>query len=69
HAHFVYNMFIRPNVKELDVFKAVFIVYNACNCVNKYYDKIGFNSEVFVFFIIYDIISFIVVTLFGCAMY
>ncbi|MBM0637390.1 phosphoenolpyruvate carboxykinase (ATP) [Campylobacter sp. VicNov18] len=49
-AHFVKNMFIRPNSKELEDFKADFIVYNACKCTNEDYKKDGLNSEVFVIF-------------------
>lgn len=47
-AHFVKNMFIRPNKEELSKFNADFVVYNACKCVNSDYEKDGLNSEVFV---------------------
>lgn len=49
-AHFVKNMFIRPNEEELKDFNADFVVYNACKCVNEDYKKQGLNSEVFVIF-------------------
>ncbi|NLY03516.1 MAG: phosphoenolpyruvate carboxykinase (ATP) [Campylobacter sp.] len=49
-AHFVKNMFIRPNDNELKSFKPDFIVYNACKTVNKEYKTDGLNSEVFVIF-------------------
>lgn len=49
-AHFVKNMFIRPNKNELENFKPDFVVYNACKCANKDYKKDGLNSEVFVIF-------------------
>lgn len=38
-AHFVKNMFIRPNKNELENFKPDFVVYNACKCANKDYKK------------------------------
>ncbi|EAK7841526.1 phosphoenolpyruvate carboxykinase (ATP) [Campylobacter jejuni] len=49
-AHFVKNMFIRPSQEELETFKADFIVYNACKCINEDYKQDGLNSEVFVIF-------------------
>ena len=49
-AHFVKNMFIRPSQEELENFKADFIVYNACKCINEGYKQDGLNSEVFVIF-------------------
>lgn len=49
-AHFVKNMFIRPESNELTGFKPDFIVYNACKCVNENYEKHGLNSDVFVIF-------------------
>lgn len=49
-AHFVKNMFIRPQQSELASFEPEFVVYNACKCVNKDYEKDGLNSEVFVIF-------------------
>lgn len=49
-AHFVKNMFIRPNEKELSDFMPDFVVYNACKCANEDYKTDGLNSEVFVIF-------------------
>ena len=49
-AHFVKNMFIRPNDEELKDFSPDFTVYNACKCVNNDYKEDGLNSEVFVIF-------------------
>lgn len=49
-AHFIKNMFIRPNEKEMVDFKPDFTVYNACKCVNEDYKKDGLNSDVFVIF-------------------
>lgn len=49
-AHFVKNMFIRPDEKELKNFKPDFVVYNACKCINGDYENDGLNSEVFVIF-------------------
>lgn len=49
-AHFVKNMFIRPNETELENFHPDFVVYNACKVVNKNFEADGLNSEVFVIF-------------------
>lgn len=49
-SHFVKNMFIRPNEKELETFKPDFTVLNACKAVNKKYKEHGLRSEVFVLF-------------------
>jgi phosphoenolpyruvate carboxykinase (ATP) len=49
-AHFVKNMFIRPEPKELDNFKPEFVVLNASKATNPDYQKQGLNSENFVFF-------------------
>lgn len=49
-AHFVKNMFIRPDEKELANFSPDFTVYNACKCVNEEFKQDGLNSEVFVIF-------------------
>jgi len=64
-AHFVKNMFIRPNANELENFKSDFIVYNACKCVNEDYKKDGLNSEVFVVFDIEQNIGIIGGTWYG----
>lgn len=64
-AHFVKNMFIRPSQEELENFKADFIVYNACKCINEDYKKEGLNSEVFVVFNVEENIAVIGGTLYG----
>ncbi len=64
-AHFVKNMFIRPNEKELEDFQADFIVYNVCKYSNEDYQKDGLNSEVFVVFNVEENISIIGGTWYG----
>lgn len=64
-AHFVKNMFIRPNKEELENFKPDFVVYNACKCVNESYKEDGLNSEVFVIFNIEENIAVIGGTWYG----
>lgn len=49
-AHFVKNMFIRPEPEELEDFKPDFVVLNASKTVNPDWQKQGLNSENFVFF-------------------
>jgi phosphoenolpyruvate carboxykinase (ATP) len=49
-AHFVKNMFIRPEPEELDDFKPDFIVLNASKAKNPEWQQQGLNSENFVFF-------------------
>jgi phosphoenolpyruvate carboxykinase (ATP) len=49
-AHFVKNMFIRPEEKELIDFKPDFVVLNASKTTNPDWQKQGLNSENFVFF-------------------
>jgi phosphoenolpyruvate carboxykinase (ATP) len=49
-AHFVKNMFIRPDPEELDSFKPDFIVLNASRAKNPDWQQQGLNSENFVFF-------------------
>ena len=49
-AHFVKNMFIRPEAKDLTGFSPDFTVYNASNLVDEDWEKHGLNSEVFVVF-------------------
>jgi len=49
-AHFVKNMFIRPEADELDDFTPDFTVYNACKTTNKHYKEQGLHSDVFVVF-------------------
>jgi phosphoenolpyruvate carboxykinase (ATP) len=49
-AHFVKNMFIRPDPKELDKFEPQFVVLNASKTTNPDWKKQGLNSENFVMF-------------------
>ena len=49
-AHFVKNMFIRPDQNELDNFKPDFVVLNASKTTNPEWQKQGLNSENFVMF-------------------
>jgi phosphoenolpyruvate carboxykinase (ATP) len=49
-AHFVKNMFIRPEEEELDDFSPDFVVLNASKAKNPDWQKQGLNSENFVFF-------------------
>jgi phosphoenolpyruvate carboxykinase (ATP) len=47
-AHFVKNMFIRPDPKELVDFKHDFLVLNSPNAINPEWEKLGFNSGNFI---------------------
>lgn len=49
-AHFVKNMFIRPEPGELKEFKPQFVVLNASKTTNPDWKKQGLNSENFVLF-------------------
>ncbi len=49
-AHFVKNMFIRPEPDELENFTPGFVVLNASKTTNPDWKKQGLNSENFVFF-------------------
>ena len=49
-AHFVKNMFIRPEPEELENFKPDFVVLNASKTTNPIWKIHGLNSENFVFF-------------------
>jgi phosphoenolpyruvate carboxykinase (ATP) len=49
-AHFVKNMFIRPDPEELKTFKPNFVVFNASKAINPIWRIQGLNSENFVFF-------------------
>jgi phosphoenolpyruvate carboxykinase (ATP) len=49
-AHFVKNMFIRPEPEELAAFKPDFVVLNASKAKNPDWKTQGLNSENFVFF-------------------
>jgi phosphoenolpyruvate carboxykinase (ATP) len=64
-AHFVKNMFIRPDNSELADFEPDFVVYNACKATNEKFKEYGMNSEVFVIFNIEENIAFIGGTWYG----
>ena len=49
-AHFVKNMFIRPDEAELTSFKPDFVVMNAAQCTNPDWQAQGLHSENFVAF-------------------
>ncbi|MCP4876195.1 MAG: phosphoenolpyruvate carboxykinase (ATP) [Gammaproteobacteria bacterium] len=49
-AHFVTNMFIRPNVEELTDYEPDFVVLNGSKTSNSNYRTMGLNSENFVAF-------------------
>lgn len=49
-AHFVKNMFIRPEAAELDEFKPDFVVLNASKSKNPDWKEQGLNSENFIMF-------------------
>ncbi|AOV95665.1 phosphoenolpyruvate carboxykinase (ATP) [Edwardsiella hoshinae] len=49
-AHFVKNMFIRPDADELIDFEPDFIVMNGAKCTNPQWQEQGLNSENFVAF-------------------
>ncbi|MDD2965079.1 MAG: phosphoenolpyruvate carboxykinase (ATP) [Bacteroidales bacterium] len=49
-AHFVKNMFIRPEEHELDTFEPDFVMLNACKTTDPEWQKHNLNSEVFVVF-------------------
>jgi len=49
-AHFIKNMFIRPEEEDLKDFKPDFTMYNAGRLNNEDYEKHGLNSDVFVVF-------------------
>jgi phosphoenolpyruvate carboxykinase (ATP) len=50
HAHFVNNMFIRPNKEQLAAHEPKFTIINACDVTADDYKELGLNSEVFVAF-------------------
>lgn len=64
-AHFVKNMFIRPDLSELSNFSPDFVVFNACKCVNDEWKEDGLNSEVFVIFNVEENIAVIGGTWYG----
>lgn len=49
-AHFVKNMFIRPEQEELESFEPDFVVLMASKCTNPNWKEQGLNSENFVMF-------------------
>ena len=49
-AHFVNNMFIRPELKELEQFSPDFTIINASSVFNEDFKKHGMNSETFIIF-------------------
>ncbi len=64
-SHFVKNMFIRPEEKDLADFKPEFTVLNACKAVNEKWKEMGMNSEVFVLFNVEENIAIIGGTWYG----
>ncbi len=64
-AHFVKNMFIRPDEKDLENFKPDFTLYVACKTVDKEYKKHSLNSDVFVVFNVEENIAVIGGTWYG----
>ncbi len=49
-AHFVHNMFIRPNNDDLVNFEPGFTIINASDVTNVDFEKFGMNSETFILF-------------------
>jgi len=49
-AHFVHNMFIRPEKNELDGFEPDFTIINASDVHNLKFEEYGMNSETFIIF-------------------
>ncbi|HCT4929907.1 TPA: phosphoenolpyruvate carboxykinase (ATP) [Morganella morganii] len=64
-AHFVKNMFIRPDENELHNFEPDFIVMNGAKCVNPDWQAQGLNSENFVAFNLSERIQLIGGTWYG----
>lgn len=64
-AHFVKNMFIRPDENELHDFEPDFIVMNGAKCVNPDWKAQGLNSENFVAFNLSERIQLIGGTWYG----
>jgi phosphoenolpyruvate carboxykinase (ATP) len=64
-AHFVKNMFIRPEKDELENFVPGFVVLNASKATNPDWKKQGLNSENFVFFNLFAGMSVIGGTWYG----
>ena len=49
-AHFVHNMFIRPEGNQLENFSPGFTIINASDVKNNSYKQYGMNSETFIVF-------------------
>lgn len=49
-AHFVHNMFIRPEAERLNGFAPDFTIINASSVFNEEFEKHGMNSETFIVF-------------------
>lgn len=49
-SHFVHNMFIRPDRKQLIEFDPSFTIINASEVFNEDYEKFGMHSETFIIF-------------------
>ncbi|SUC23927.1 phosphoenolpyruvate carboxykinase [Proteus vulgaris] len=64
-AHFVKNMFIRPEQEELENFTPDFIVMNGAKCTNPNWKEQGLNSENFVAFNLTERIQLIGGTWYG----
>ncbi|MDX5630769.1 MULTISPECIES: phosphoenolpyruvate carboxykinase (ATP) [unclassified Brenneria] len=64
-AHFVKNMFIRPNDEELQDFEPDFIVMNGAKCTNPQWREQGLNSENFIAFNLTERIQLIGGTWYG----
>lgn len=64
-AHFVKNMFIRPDESELENFEPDFIVMNGAKCTNPNWQQQGLNSENFVAFNLTERIQLIGGTWYG----
>jgi len=64
-AHFVKNMFIRPNDDELQAFAPDFVVMNGAKCTNPDWAAQGLNSENFIAFNLTERIQLIGGTWYG----
>jgi phosphoenolpyruvate carboxykinase (ATP) len=64
-AHFVKNMFIRPEESELESFTPDFVVLNAPNAKNPDWERQGLHSENFIFFNLAEGMALIAGTWYG----
>ena len=64
-SHFVKNMFIRPEEKDLEGFSPEFTILNACKISDEKWQEHGLNSDVFVIFNIAKKIAIIGGTYYG----